>query len=160
MDDDGFADLADRAYRYALALTGDPERAADAVQDAWVAVLRCGGPLAIGYLLTAVRSRVIDQSRRPRLVLVTDDDLRAASNREGNNPTGMDEVGSDRLDAALARLREDEREALYLTVVEGWSVAAVANQQRRPRGSVLSVLHRARAKLRTWLTCAEERRHG
>lgn len=159
MDDADLANLADRAYRYALALTGDTERAADAVQDAWVAVLRCRGPLVIGYLLSAVRSRVIDQARRPRLVLIEDDEVREdfANDAESTFP---EIVASEHLDAALARLRDDEREALYLTVVEGWSVAAVASQQSRPRGTVLSALHRARAKLRIWLSRDEERCHG
>jgi RNA polymerase sigma-70 factor (ECF subfamily) len=161
-DPDVLAVLADRGFRYALALTGDRERAADTLQDAWVAMLRAGGEIGPGYLFAAIRSRVCDQARRPRLVVFSDpaDLPEVADAAPGEAP---DPVPSGDLAAALARLREDEREALFLTAVEGWSVEAVAEHQGRPRNTLLSILHRARIKLRTWLAgsaSAEDRCHG
>lgn len=160
-DPDTLAVLVDRGFRYALALTRDRERAADALQDAWVAMLRAGGEVGPGYLFAAIRSRICDQARRPRLVVLSDpDDLPDIADEP------PEETGEERhadLAAALARLREDEREALYLTAVEEWTVEAVAAHQQRPRNTVLSILHRARIKIRAWMAGSaheEDRRHG
>lgn len=155
------ADLMDRGYRYALALTGQPEAAADALQDAWVALLRADGDFTPGYLFNAIRSRVIDQARRPRFQVVTAPE--ALPEPPADEPEPLDlPVSIERLPAALARLREDEREALFLTAIEGWTVEAVAAHQQRPRGTLLSLLHRARSKLHRWLTAHDdhEAHHG
>jgi RNA polymerase sigma-70 factor (ECF subfamily) len=150
--------LVDRGYRYALALTGDTERAADAVQDAWLAMLRSGGRIGPGYLFAAIRSRVIDHARRPRLLESADPALFTVMLSHEPEPQPL---LAEALPAALARLGEAEREALFLTVVEGWSVEAVAQLQGRPRGTVLSMLHRTRLRLRAWLRPEREgARHG
>ena len=36
-----FSEQGERLFVYALSVTGSPERAEDAVQEAWVAALRC-----------------------------------------------------------------------------------------------------------------------
>jgi DNA-directed RNA polymerase specialized sigma24 family protein len=72
VDPDAIATLADRGFRYALALTGDHDRAADVLQDAWLAMLRAGGQIGPGYLFAAIRSRICDQARRPRLIVISD----------------------------------------------------------------------------------------
>ena len=46
------------------------------------------------------------------------------------------------LEQLLAKLRDIEREALFLHVVEGYSAVEIAALTGRPRGSVLSLIHR------------------
>ena len=65
-------------------------------------------------------------------------------------------AAQDEMDAALERLRPEEREALYLAAVEGYTASEIAKLTDRPRGSVLSLLHRAKARLRDVLRCKQE----
>jgi len=50
----------------------------------------------------------------------------------------------------LAHLRPEEREALYLNTVEGYTAVEIGAMTGEPRGTVLSRLHRARERLRGW----------
>ena len=63
-----------------------------------------------------------------------------------------DRVTLDDLKAPLEALRPEEREALFLNVVEGYTVQEVADLTARQRGTVLSLIHRAKRKLREALT--------
>ncbi len=56
--------VARQGYRFALSLTHDPHRAEDLLQDAWIAVLKAGGPTNAAYLNTAIRTRLVDLRRR------------------------------------------------------------------------------------------------
>ena len=53
--------------------------------------------------------------------------------------------------AALGRLRREERAALVLTVLEGYSQAEVATRLGVPEGTVASWLSRTKARLRVEL---------
>ena len=69
--------------------------------------------------------------------------------REGDR---MAETVSDPdLWAALGRLRREERAALVLTVLEGYSQAEVATRLGVPEGTVASWLSRTKARLRVEL---------
>lgn len=147
--------LLDAGYRYALALTHDPDDAADLVQDAVVAILRTGAPRKAGYLVRSIRNRFIDSCRRDQLVVMQPLDQvdEAAAIAALDEPL---ELGETELGPALAQLRPQEREALYLTCVEGYTAGEVAELTRRPRGTVLSLIHRARKKVRAFLAAAKE----
>ena len=67
MPDGDVRELAQRGYRFALALTHDPDQAEDVLQDAWYRVLHANGPLTAGYLFSTVRNRFIDLARRDKL---------------------------------------------------------------------------------------------
>jgi RNA polymerase sigma-70 factor, ECF subfamily len=139
-----------RAYRYAYALTGDPHRAEDLVQDGWSSVLEARGPRTAPYLFATIRNRFIDLQRRARRVqfeaLEAEDVADSAIGPTGEGPEVM---------AAILRLRPAEREVLFLCAVEGWTAAEVAERTGRPRGTVLSLIHRGRARLRALLAGAE-----
>ena len=55
------------------------------------------------------------------------------------------------LHRALGTLRPDERETLFLAVVEGYTAQEIADMTQRPRGTILSLLHRTKEKLRNLL---------
>ena len=57
-------ELLQRAFRYAVALTHDRDRAEELIQDACLAVSRRGGPWRIAYLIVVIRNRHIDVCRR------------------------------------------------------------------------------------------------
>ena len=64
-----------------------------------------------------------------------------------------EDLALDHLDLtrALGRLRETEREAIYLQAVQGYTAAETAELMAIPRGTVLSLIHRGKARLRQLL---------
>ena len=62
----------------------------------------------------------------------------------------------DDLHQALGRLKRSERELLYLAIVESYTATEIAEITGRPRGTVLSTLHRSKQKLRDLLTRGEK----
>lgn len=52
---------------------------------------------------------------------------------------------------ALNNLRSQEREALFLTAVEGYTAQEIADLTHQPRGTVLSLVHRAKQKIRRFV---------
>lgn len=148
--------LLTSGYRYALSLTHDPSAAEDLLQDACLAILGAGGPWERPYLFATLRHRFIDRCRRERRVRFL--------SIEGGGDTPRIEPGEEweapdfllngQLSRALGALRFEEREALFLAVVEGYTAEEVGELTGRPRGTVLSLLHRAKAKLRDLLEAA------
>lgn len=123
-------------YRYALALTHHHYEAEDLVQEAWLRVWRKYGKRSTrGLLLTAVRNRFVDGLRRGRLATfepVEGHDL--AENRPEGAPPG----GATDLDVVLAHLKAEEREAIYLNLVEGQTASEIAALTGTTRGTVLT----------------------
>ena len=147
-------ELLQRGYRYALALTHDVDAAQELLQDACVSVSRRGGPWRSDYLITVIRNRHIDQYRRGQILKIHHlGDLDPAADDAGRGDSADPELAS-----ALARLRTDEREMLYLAAVDGYTAEEIARLTDRPRGTVLSTIHRAKRKLRDALTPDESRK--
>ena len=144
--------LLQSGYRYALSLSHDPAHADDLLQDAWVAILGANGPMTKPYMFKAIRSRFINHyHRNNRVTLVSLDggsENTTDHYNEFNEPLSAAEL--TRLDDALAILRDVEREVLYLTIVEGYTAQEVTDLTGHSRGTVLSLTHRARAKLRRY----------
>lgn len=147
--------LLRQGYRFALSLTHDPSRAEDLLQDAWVSVLKAKGPRTAPYLITAVRTRFVDQHRRALIAPTESLDARPHLAREVE-----DELWSDPCDAvamkmtlhrALGLLRPEERAVLLLSAVEGYTAREIGELLDAPRGTVLSLMHRTRAKIRRWM---------
>ena len=55
------------------------------------------------------------------------------------------------LEDALGELRPNERAALYLSAVEGYTAREIGELLDMPRGTVLSLMHRGRNRLRRLL---------
>ena len=157
---DKLSELLQRGYRYAYSLTHHKSTAEDLLQDAWVAVLQARGPHTTGYLFSAIRSRFLNHNKRERLVsMIALDD--APTEHGQYDPDPLLRADTAAMDAALARLRPVEREVLFLSAVEGYTAEEIAQNTRQPRGTILSLLHRARLKLRRALgPNAEQRETG
>ena len=134
-------------YRYALALTHQPADAEDLVQEAWLNLTRRYGSVESNALLfTAVRNLFVDQCRRKKIVQF--DSLDQPEPPE-LPPVAEDEPGvKGDLETLLAVLRPVERESLFLHYYQGHTAEEIAQITGQPRGTVLSLLHRAIAKLR------------
>ncbi len=148
-------------YGLCLRLLGQPEDARDAAQEAFVRAyesLRGYDPsLAFRpWLLRIARNRCLDLRRRARVrpaLRSLDDD--GSEGREAPDPEAVtaDEglvraESRRRLEAAIARLPADQREALLLFHQEQLSYREIAAVLEVPQGTVMTWLHRARKRLR------------
>ena len=155
-DESAFGELVrrhrDRLWAVALRTTGDREEAADALQDALVKAFRAGpssafrGEAAVTtWLHRIVVNACLDRARR-RAVRPTDPwpehDLAAP----GTDAISSQETALD-VNAALATLPPDQRAALVLVDMYGWSVEEAAGVLDCPTGTVKSRCARGRARL-------------
>jgi RNA polymerase sigma-70 factor (ECF subfamily) len=142
-------ELLTSGIRYALSLTHDRSDAEDLVQDAVTAMLAKRARWEKSYLFTTIRNRFIDDFRREKIVTFVPLDPESDS---GSGTFGsVDHFQAARLHGALGSLRHEEREVLFLTIVEGYTADEIARRSRRPRGTVLSLIFRAKGKLRASL---------
>ncbi len=130
-------------FRYALALTHRRHDAEDLVQQAAFKLLRRYDTISSRSLLFVAIRRLHLDHQRGRNIENTDELEHIACPR--------DDVSSvdTRLDMNfyLATLNLQEREVLYLHSVEGYTAAEISNHTSRPRGTVLTLLARAKKKL-------------
>ena len=142
----------DRLWAVALRTTGDREDAADALQDALIKAFRAGASSAFRgeaavttWLHRIVVNACLDRARR-RAVRPADPwpehDLAAP----GSDPIASRETALD-VTAALATLPVDQRAALVLVDMYGWSVEEAAQALDCPTGTVKSRCARGRARL-------------
>lgn len=151
---EGIDALLDSGYRYAFSLAHDSGEAEDLLQDACLSILGSGASWERSYLFATIRNRFIDRYRRNRriLFLSLEHEEGATDGETADlNWESSDVLENRQLDRALASLRPEERETLYLAVVEGYTAEEIAELTSRPRGTILSLLHRTKAKLRSIL---------
>lgn len=148
-------ELLQAGYRYALSLRCKPEDARELVHDAWIRLSAQLVPLINKpRLFRTVRNIFIDRYRREQLLILESIDEHIEELSEV--ATAIDrQVDSAELDACLSRLRAPEREALFLNVIEGYTVAEIVKLTGRPRGTVLSLLHRGRQKMKSMLLASK-----
>lgn len=148
---DGIDELLESGYRYALSLSHQAAEAEDLLQDACLAILGSGAKWERAYLFATIRNRFIDRYRRNRKILflsLDSDDHHVDAEQAW---ISSDVLLNGQLDRALATLRPEEREALFLATVEGYTAEEIGELTSRPRGTILSLLHRAKAKMRALL---------
>lgn len=141
----------DPLYRYATAITGDRREAEDLVHDVFETLLRRPRPLLThdnerAYLFAMVRHRHIDvvRARRRRPVALEPPGEEEPA-RSGEGPAARAEQ-REVLDA-VARLALPYREALVAVDVAGLRYAEAATLLGLPLGTVMSRVHRARARV-------------
>jgi RNA polymerase sigma-70 factor (ECF subfamily) len=160
-DERALAELYDRlgrvAYGLALRVLRDPALAQDAVQDAFLAAWRTAAafdPLrgkAQTWLLTLVHRRAVDVVRR-------EDRRRTEQLVDAPVDSGLstEEEASVReqrraVQAALAQLPDDQREALQLSYYGGLSQTELAERLGIPLGTVKSRVFAGLNRLRDLL---------
>ncbi|MGH9456029.1 MAG: RNA polymerase sigma factor [Thermoanaerobaculia bacterium] len=138
----------DEGFRYALSLTHDRSEAEDLVQDAVTTMLRKRASWDLPYLFATIRNRFIDSWRRKLKISLVPLERGAIFGRQAESAESFDCLEAALLHEALGTLRPDERETLFLAVVEGYTADEIGRLSGRPRGTVLSLLFRAKKKLR------------
>jgi RNA polymerase sigma-70 factor, ECF subfamily len=139
----------DRLWAVAIRTLGDREEAADAVQDALISAYRAadrfrGDSAVTTWLHRIVVNACLDRARRrqsrPTVPLPeVETAVRAAA--EPDRDTGVV------VRAALAQLPPEQRAALVLLDIEGYSVAEIAEMLGIAEGTVKSRCARGRARL-------------
>ena len=143
----GDRELLQAGFRYGMALSHSVPEAEDLVQEAWLNLTRRYGAVASRALLfTTVRNLFIDQCRRRKIVHF--ESLDAPEPPVVPAPDAEEPGLQGDIAALLAVLRPPEREAIFLHYYEGRTAEEISQLTGQPRGTVLSLLHRAILRLR------------
>ena len=151
--------------RVARSLTRNGADAEDLVQEtllsAYRAIERFDGAHPRAWLLTIMRNAEIKRHRRrrPQLLRDADEPERWSATDAQPGPHSPEQVVVGRefeavLVACLSALPERHRQVVELVDVDGLSYAEAAEVIGVPVGTVMSRLHRARARMRQRLTAA------
>ena len=136
------AELAQAGYRYALSIARHHQDAEDLVQQAWMKLARAYGKVeGTPVLFRAIRNLFYDQRRRSKIV-----QFEPLDSHPENGKTEPKGVSLD-MELLMSKLRPEESEALFLSVVEGYTASEISSRTGSPRGTILSHIHRARQKL-------------
>ena len=159
-DPDSFGELflrhRDRLWAVAVRTLGDPEEAADALQDAMISAFRRAGSFRGDSAVTTWLHRIVinaslDRLRRKAARPVTSaPDERVldglAMGHTGPDPAADSDTSLD-VAAALRRLPHDQQAALVLVDMLGYPVADAAEILGVSQGTVKSRCARGRARL-------------
>lgn len=159
-DREAFGQLArrhrNRLWAVALRTLGNPEDAADALQDALLSAYRRansfrGEAAVTTWLHRIVVNACLDLVRRRAVRPVVPLPAEAADLGLGAAQVGRDAIGERQLQlditAALRLLPFDQRVAIVLVDIEGYSVAEASRILDVPSGTVKSRCARGRARL-------------
>ena len=154
-DREAFAELVrrhrDRLWRVALRTLGDPDDAADAVQDALISAYRAaagyrGEAAVTTWLHRIVVNACLDLARRRTSRPTSPLADSAAATTPAADVLDARETATEVL-AALRQLPTEQAAAIVLVDIEGYPVAEVAQMLEVPTGTVKSRCARGRARL-------------
>jgi RNA polymerase sigma-70 factor (ECF subfamily) len=161
-DPHAFAELVqrhrDRMWAVALRTVGDPEEAADALQDAFLSAFRAaarfrGDSAVTTWLHRIVVNACLDRLRRktlrPSVPMGDDaalDSAAVAAATKSSDPTAAHEISLD-IASALRQLPYEQRAALILVDMMGYPVDDAAQVLDVPVGTIKSRCARGRARL-------------
>ncbi len=164
-DEPALAELYDRvgrvAYGLALRVLRDERLAEDAVQEGFLAVWRTAAAFraerakASTWILTLVHRRAVDLVRREERRRAEPLDEGTAASIASNEPE-PDEAAwlrfeRERVQEALARLPDAQREAIELAYYGGFSQTELAERLGVPLGTIKSRMFAGLARLRELL---------
>jgi RNA polymerase sigma-70 factor (ECF subfamily) len=169
-DEEALAELYDRfgrvAYGLALRIVRDPALAEDAVQEGFMAVWRSAARFvaerakASTWILTLIHRRAVDLVRR-------EEPRRAEPLDSAPQPSGDDtedevwlRLRRTRVQEALGRLPEKQREALELAYYGGFTQSELADRLGEPLGTIKSRMFSGLATLRELLAEDELEEEG
>jgi RNA polymerase sigma-70 factor (ECF subfamily) len=161
-EESALAELYDRhgrvAYGLALRILRDPALAEDAVQEAFLGVWRSAATFvperakASSWILTLVHRRAVDLVRREerRRVEPLEDEARPDTEGSAADVAWL-RLERERVQEALRRLPDHEREALELAYYGGFTQSQLAERLGLPIGTIKSRMFSGLARLRELL---------
>lgn len=146
--------------RFAYSLTGTMPEADDLLQGTLERVLRQSPPLGVAiepWAFRICRNLWIDEcrSRQVRDRAAQQPELTDGQVVDGERAT-TSQIQLHQVDAAMARLPDEQREIISLVAIQGMSYQDVADTLEIPKGTVMSRLARARAALSKTLNMTPE----
>lgn len=156
---DAFAALYERlrlpVFRYLLSRTGDRDEAEDLLSEVFAAVANgirsFDGSMDafVGWVFTIARNDVADARRAKRRQSVQAvPDPPEVERLPDPADAVVDRLDATRVQGALVRLTDDQREVVLMRFVAGRTLAEVATALGRPISAVKSLQHRGLAALR------------
>jgi len=155
------AELYDRygrtAYGLALRVVRDQALAEDAVQDAFLTIWRTASRFvpergkASTWILTLVHRRAVDTVRREQRRRADSLDRATEPSVEGVEEDAWLRLQRERVQAALRRLPDAQREALELAYYGGFSQSELAERLGQPLGTIKSRMFTGLSRLREQL---------
>ena len=152
-----------KLYQYAYSLSKNKDNAYDLVYTCIERYLRQASPKQeeMAYLKRSIKNAFLDQIKsasHQKEVLF--DDVVSGENTDSaqigsamDNLVGMDTscledllINEQEVTAFTEQLNSEENELLYFWAVEGYTVQELSDEIGRPRGTLLSKLHRIRKK--------------
>ena len=146
-------DQLNQLYRYAMSLEHKPDLAYDLLQGALEKYLntppqQIDHPLA--YIKRIIRNLAIDQLRQTKKHSALDQSQSNQIDVISLQSSTLEEqcLFEEELEELLEQLNPQERELLYLWAIEGYTIDEISEWQNVPRGTLLSRIHRLRARLK------------
>jgi RNA polymerase sigma-70 factor (ECF subfamily) len=142
----------DRMWAVALRTLRDPEEAADAVQDAFISAFRAAGKFRAESAVTTWLHRIVVNACLDRIRRRQARPTSPLPEEGPGEPAVQGDQYADRelamdIEQALGTLPADQRAAIVLVDVEGYSVADAAVALAVAEGTIKSRCARGRAKL-------------
>lgn len=154
-----------RVFGVALTIVGDPRTAEDAAQEAFARAWKHAaafdarhGSVAT-WLLTITRNASIDMVRVRRTVATPPETFAALDERDwGADPADRNLASDDarRLHAALRHLSDEQRRAVMLAGLYGYTAREVAELEAVPLGTAKTRIRTALIRLRGMLVDEEQ----
>jgi RNA polymerase sigma factor (sigma-70 family) len=168
-DENALGELYDRlgriAYGLAVRVLRDEQLAEDAVQEGFLTVWRNAAAFradrakASTWVLTLVHRRAVDLVRREerrRAEPLADDAAAAAGSTEATDEAAWLRFERERVQSALGRLPDVQREALELAYYGGFSQSELAERLGVPIGTIKSRMFAGLARLRELLDDSDQ----
>ncbi len=166
-DDSALGELYDRigglAYGLAYRVLRDEALAEDAVQEAFLGLWRSAGSFvperakASTWVLTLVHRRAVDLVRREQRRRAEPLDQSEGPATESAESDAWLRFERERVQAALAQLPDQQREAIELAYYGGFSQSELAERLGQPIGTIKSRMFSGLARLRELLDDEAER---
>lgn len=160
-DEEALTELYDRfggvAYGLALRIVRDPSLAEDAVQEGFLAVWRSASRFfaerakASTWILTLIHRRAVDLVRREQPRRAEPLGTAPQATVEDTEEQAWLGLQRDRVQEALRRLPDKQREALELAYYGGFTQSELADRLGEPLGTIKSRMFSGLARLRELL---------